>query len=90
MKDYEFTLLVEGVPESDEGFDAFANAIFEFDSDCVPGISRIAFGRTGDSLRAAIRSAVDCVHRAAPAVTVVGVILHDGQPIDDLLGTAAA
>jgi len=90
MKEYEFTLLVEGVPESDEGFDAFANAIFEFDSDCVPGVSGIAFGRTAESLHAAVRSAVDCVHRADSAVTIVGVVLHDGLPLDDLLGTAAA
>ncbi len=90
MKTFGFTLHVEGVPKSDDGFDRFCNSLFEFAPDSTPGVSRIGFDRDAGSLREAIASAIESVHRTDPSVTVVGVVLDDGQPIDALLGVTAA
>lgn len=86
MTTYGFTLHVEGVPDSDDGFEAFCNALFEYAPDSTPGVTKIGFDRRASSLREAVVSAVANVRRADPAVTVTGVVLDDGRMFDALLG----
>ncbi len=90
MTTYGFTLHVEGMPESDQGLMDFANALFEHAPDSTPGAMTIGFDRESNSLREAIRSAIESVRRADPSVSVVGIVLDDGQLIDELVGTTAA
>jgi hypothetical protein len=92
MKTYGFTLQLEGIDE--DGFEAFSEAIYGLANDCtasfIQGTAYAGFDRDARSLREAVASAIESVHRADPSVTVVGVILDDGQPIDDLIKAAAA
>ena len=89
MTNYGFTLHVDGIPESDDGFLAFANALFEHAPDCTPGGLTVGFDRDAENLRDAVVSAVESVRRADPSVTVVGAVLDDGRRIDSLLPPAA-
>lgn len=94
MTTFGFTLQLEGPGAVRERFSALSEALFPYAPDCTPafrsGTTYIGFDRDARSLREAVASAIESVHRADPSVTVVGVILDDGQPIDDLVGTAAA
>lgn len=90
MTNYGFTLIVEGIPDSEEGFLSFADAVYGIAPDCTVSMGRIAFDRDADSLIEAIRSAVKSIHRADPSVIVTGVVLDEGQAIDALLGVVAA
>ncbi len=92
MITYGFTLQLEGIDH--DGFESFTEAIYGLANDCTAsfceGIAYAGFDRDASTLREAVASAVESVHRADPTVTIVGVVLDDGQPIDDLLGIAAA
>ena len=86
MMNYGFNLMVEGVPASDDGFVAFAEAVYEFAPDSTVSIDRVGFDRDANSLREAVVSAIESVRRAAPGVTVIGVVLDDGRTLASLLG----
>lgn len=86
MKTYGFWLLVEGVPSSEEGLEAFANAIYEVAPDSTVSVTRVGFDRDAKSLRETVTSAVGNVRTAAPSVTITGIELDDGRMLDDLLG----
>jgi hypothetical protein len=94
MTTYGFTLQLDGMPADDAWFDQFCEAVFPHAPDSTPhrcnGINYLGFDREAPSLREAVLSAVASVHRADSSVTVVGVVLDDGQPLEDLLRTAAA
>ena len=86
MTTFGFTLLIEGIPRSDDGFVAFANAVYEVAPDSTVSIDRVGFDREANSLREGVASAIESVHKADPSVTVVGVELDDGRSLDELLG----
>ena len=84
MNTHGFTLLVKGVPKDPEGFEAFCNALYPFAPDSTPGTAVVGFDREAPSLREAILSAIESVHRADAGVRVVGVeIDEEGRAIDE-------
>lgn len=90
MTTYGFMLHVEGVPRDADGFEAFCNALYPHAPDSTPGTATIGFDRDAQSLREAIASAIESVHRADPSITVTGIVMDDGAAIDRLLETAAS
>ncbi len=90
MTTFGFTLIVEGIPTSDDGFIRFSNSVYEAAPDSTVSIDRVGFDREAKSLRKAVASAVVNLHHADPAVSVCGIILDDGQPIDQLFAPVAA
>lgn len=94
MTAYSFTLRLGGVPTDHDGFVEFSNAIFHPDIDLSPaivsGIPEVSFGWEADSLREAVAAAIAHMHRAAPSVTVVGVLTDDGTPVDEAFARVPA
>jgi hypothetical protein len=88
MNIYSFSLIVEGVPETDEGFSAFTEALFPHAPDSTPSAGEISFDREATSLREAIASAIESVHQADPSIAIVGIVMEDGQPIDAVVAVA--
>lgn len=93
MTTYGFTLQLDVAPADNDWFDRFSEAIFPHASDCTPhrraGVTYVGFDRDAPDLRTAVLSGIESVHRADPSMTVVGVALDDGQPLDMLLGVIA-
>jgi hypothetical protein len=84
MKSHGFTLLVKGVPKDPDGFESFCNALYPHAPDSTPGTAVIGFVREAPTLRDAILSSIESVHRADASVRVVGIeIDEDGQTIDE-------
>lgn len=90
MDTHFFVLQVERTPADAEWFDAFLEAAFPHIRDSTPyereGVAYLHFAREASSLREAVASAIRGIHQADPAVSVCGVTLDDGRPIDGLLG----
>ncbi len=85
-----FTLVIEGIPASDDGFLAFANAVYGVAPDSTVSMGRVGFDHGAAGLREAVISAEASVRKADPSVTVVGVILDDGGSLDTLLTPVAS
>lgn len=84
MTTHWFTLRLEGAAADTDGF---SEALYDNGHDCVlastDGAVRAAFHCDAATLREAILSAIDSVHRADPAVRVVGLELEEGRTIDE-------
>lgn len=88
MNTHSFVLQLDRTPAKGGWFDDFIEAAFPAISDSTPyeqgGIAYLHFARESATLRDAVVSAVRGIRQADPSVAVVGIILDDGQPIDQL------
>ncbi|MBA3311968.1 MAG: hypothetical protein M3552_08330 [Planctomycetota bacterium] len=94
MDTHSFVLQLDRTPADAGWFDAFIEAAFPFISDSTPyeqgGVAYLHFAREAPTLRDAVVCAVRGIRQADPAITVCGVILDDGQPLEQLFSPAAA
>ncbi len=89
MKTFGFTLQLDRTPAPAGWWDGFVQPVFPFAPDPSPlrrdGTAYLGFDRDAASLSEAVASAIRSVHQADAAVSVCGVTLDDGQPIDSAI-----
>lgn len=84
MNTHWFTLRLSGQAAEDE---AFADALYSDSRDvvigCTNGVVSASFHREATSLREAILSGIESVHKADPSVRVIALELDEGGTIDE-------